>query len=68
MKRLARKGAGYAMLTAGTVMIFTPGPGLVAIAGGLALLSEDVEWARRMADWLKQKTSRPSTNDAQDGG
>jgi hypothetical protein len=68
MKRLARKSAGYAMLTAGTLMIFTPGPGLVAIAGGLALLSEDVEWAGRMADWLKQKTGRPTSSDDQDGG
>jgi hypothetical protein len=69
MKRLARKGAGYAMITAGTVMIFIPGPGLLAIAGGLALLSEDVEWAGRVADWLKQKVGRrPSDADDQDGG
>jgi hypothetical protein len=68
MKRLARKGAGYVMVTAGTVMIFTPGPGLLAIAGGLALLSEDVEWAARAADWLKQKSNRPSHSNDQAGG
>ena len=68
MKRLARKGAGYAMVTAGTVMIFTPGPGLLAIAGGLALLSEDVEWAAKAADWLKQKANRKSDSNDQAGG
>lgn len=60
MKRLARLGAGYALVTVGTVMIFTPGPGVVAIVGGLALLSEDVPWAGRAADWLKDKASRGS--------
>lgn len=57
MKRLARVGAGYGMITVGTVMIFTPGPGLIAIVGGLALLADDVEWAGKLADWLKQKAS-----------
>ena len=63
MQRLARIGAGYAMITAGTIMIFTPGPGLITIVGGLALLSEDVEWAGRAADWLKQKTRRKSAHE-----
>ncbi len=58
MKRLVRKGAGYALVTAGTVMIFTPGPGLLTLVGGLALLSEDVEWAGRAADWLRRRAGR----------
>lgn len=49
------------MLTAGTVMIFTPGPGLLAIAGGLALMKDDVAWAGRAADWVKEKASRVQT-------
>lgn len=59
MRRIARIAAGYGMITVGTVMIFTPGPGLVAIAGGLALLSEDVAWAGRAADWVRNKATRP---------
>jgi hypothetical protein len=58
MRRAARIGAGMAMLTAGTVMIFTPGPGLLTIAGGLALMKDDVAWAGRAAGWVKQKVSR----------
>ena len=45
------------MLPAGTVMIFTPGAGLLTIAGGLALMKVDVAWAGRAADWVKQKTT-----------
>ena len=60
MNRLARIGAGYALVAAGTVMLVTPGPGLVAIAGGLALLSEDVAWAGRATTWLKGKIDKSS--------
>lgn len=68
MKRFARIGTGYALITVGTVMIFTPGPGIVTIVGGLALLSEDVPWAGRAADWLKQKTIRGGSQKSQEGG
>lgn len=68
MKRFARIGTGYALITAGTVMIFTPGPGIVTIVGGLALLSEDVAWAGKAADWLKRKTIRGGPPESQEGG
>ena len=69
MQRVVRIGAGFAMITVGTAMIFLPGPGLLTIAGGLALLSKDVEWAGRASDWVKHQARRvtPSTSD-QDGG
>ena len=58
MNRLVRMGTGYALVAAGTVMLVTPGPGLIAIAGGLALLSEDVAWAGRASNWVKTKIDR----------
>ncbi|HSM44523.1 MAG TPA: PGPGW domain-containing protein [Acidimicrobiia bacterium] len=58
MRSLARKGTGYALVTAGTVMLFAPGPGLLTLFGGLALLSEDTEWAARATDWLKRRAGR----------
>lgn len=66
MRSLARKGAGYALITAGTVMLFAPGPGLLTLFGGLALLSEDTEWAARAADWLKRRAGRGT--ESADGG
>lgn len=65
MNRLARLGTGYVLVAAGTVMLVTPGPGLLTIAGGLALLSEDVVWARRATTWIKTKIDRSS--DEEDG-
>jgi hypothetical protein len=58
MRRLARIACGYTLVTAGTVMIFIPGPGLITIVGGLALLQDDVEWAGKAADWLKQRAGK----------
>ena len=63
MNRLVRMGTGYALVAAGTVMLVTPGPGLIAIAGGLALLAEDVAWAGRASDWVKAKIDRAQTED-----
>ena len=64
MKRLARIACGYTLVTAGTVMVFIPGPGLITIVGGLALLQDDVEWAGRAAAWLKQKSGRAPVESA----
>lgn len=67
MRRAARIGVGMAMVTAGTIMIFTPGPGLITIAGGLALMKDDVAWAGHAADWAKEKANRltrPSSSES----
>ena len=41
---------GSAVLTAGLVMMVTPGPGLVGIVAGLAILATEWDWADR---WLR---------------
>ena len=41
---------GSTVLAAGLIMMVTPGPGLVGIAAGLAILSTEWEWADR---WLQ---------------
>jgi uncharacterized protein (TIGR02611 family) len=37
------------------VMLVTPGPGLAAILGGLALLATEFAWARRILAWVRQR-------------
>lgn len=49
---VARTGlwlGGLALIAAGVVMLFIPGPGIVAIALGLALVATA---SRRLATWL----------------
>ena len=55
MERAARIAGGYALLGAGTAMLVLPGPGVLAILGGLALLEKDIPWAKRMTDRIKPK-------------
>ncbi|MFA9432146.1 PGPGW domain-containing protein [Egicoccus sp. AB-alg2] len=39
---------GYVLLGAGLVMLVTPGPGLVTLVAGLAVLGRHYRWAHRM--------------------
>jgi hypothetical protein len=55
MEKTARIAGGFALLGAGTAMLVLPGPGVLAILGGLALLERDMPWARRVTDRLKPK-------------
>jgi len=55
MVRIARIGAGLGMVLLGILLLALPGPGLLTIAGGLAILAVDFVWARRLLDWMKSR-------------
>ena len=63
MARITRIVTGFALLIAGTFMLVLPGPGILTILGGLALLSKDIAWAGRLAEWLKQRFARYAGDD-----
>ncbi len=46
--RAVRIGIGIAVCVAGVFLIVFPGPGMVVLAAGLAILSRDVPFARRL--------------------
>jgi len=46
--RAVRIGIGVAVCLAGVFLIVFPGPGMVVLAAGLAILSRDVPFARRL--------------------
>ena len=50
-RRIAIAVVGATVVLLGIVMIFTPGPALVVIPVGLAILAIEFAWARR---WLKR--------------
>lgn len=39
---------GTVLVLAGIVMLVTPGPGLLTIAGGLAVWAKEYAWAKRL--------------------
>ncbi|MFG2007376.1 PGPGW domain-containing protein [Spirillospora sp. NPDC048911] len=44
---------GTALIVAGVAMIVLPGPGILAIFAGLALLATEFEAAKRVNDWAR---------------
>lgn len=44
---------GMFLLIVGIIMIFTPGPAIVFIPAGLALLATEFQWARRVLQHVR---------------
>ena len=53
---------GGTVTAAGVVMLVTPGPGLVVIIAGLAILATQFAWAERALDKVKEKARNARDN------
>ncbi len=53
-KRIAVTVVGFVVLIAGVIMMVTPGPGVIAIIAGLAILASEWAWAERALDRAKR--------------
>jgi uncharacterized protein (TIGR02611 family) len=54
-KRVLLEGLGWILVAGGIAALVLPGPGLLAIVAGLALLSQQYEWAERRLDPVKKR-------------
>ena len=61
--RLARMSLGMILLVAGTAMLALPGPGIVTIGFGLAILARDFVWAERLLDRIKDRLPQGDDGD-----
>ena len=57
-RRWVTIGAGFALLIAGAFMLVLPGPGIVTIILGLALLAREFKWARRLLERAREVAAR----------
>ena len=64
-KALALEVLGWIMVLLGIAAIFLPGPGLLLLFGGLALLSQRYEWARRRVEPVKDAALRTAARGVQ---
>lgn len=55
--RASVSAAGFVVLGVGVVMLVTPGPGLVVIIAGLAILATQYAWAERALDTARAKAA-----------
>lgn len=65
-RRIVVAVVGVTVLLLGVVMIVTPGPALVVIPVGLAILSIEFAWARHWLRRLREAISNRNSNNQAD--
>jgi hypothetical protein len=55
VKRIGLEVVGWLLVVAGVAALILPGPGLLMIAGGLVVLSQQYEWAERRVEPVKRE-------------
>ena len=66
VRRIAVAVAGMTILAIGVVMIVTPGPAIVVIPVGLAILGLEFAWARVWLQRLRKRISNGNSNQRAD--
>lgn len=56
--RLSLAALGFTVLAVGLVMLVTPGPGLLVIIAGLAILAHEFAWAAVALDKAKARAAQ----------
>lgn len=54
LRKLVVAAVGGSVVLVGAVMIFTPGPALVVIPAGLAILATEFVWAKRLLEHARK--------------
>jgi Flp pilus assembly protein TadB len=57
-KRVAVTIAGFVVVLAGVAMLVLPGPGILVIIAGLAILATEYVWAQRLLRMAKEKANQ----------
>lgn len=57
-KRVAVTVAGFVVVLAGAAMLVLPGPGILVIIAGLAILATEYVWAQRLLRIAKEKANQ----------
>ena len=60
-RRIAVTIAGFAVLTAGVIMLVTPGPGILGIIAGLTILATEWAWAEKALDRAKMRAGQAAS-------
>lgn len=56
-KRVLVTTVGFSLIAVGLVLLVVPGPGLLLIAAGLAVLATEYVWARSALDATKRRAT-----------
>lgn len=62
VKRIAVEGLGWILVLVGIAALVLPGPGLLALFAGVALLATQYEWAERRVEPVKKAALRTAAD------
>ena len=65
LKRAVLEVLGWGLVAAGIAAIFLPGPGLLMLFGGLAILSKQYEWAERRVRPVERAAMKAASDGVQ---
>lgn len=65
VRRLVLEIVGWTLLVAGGAALFLPGPGLLLVVAGLAVLAEQYEWAERRLEPVKVRAFKTAADGVQ---
>jgi hypothetical protein len=57
IKKVGRIAGGVGLIAVGIPLLALPGPGIITILGGVALLSSEFAWAHGVTEWAKEKAA-----------
>ncbi|MEO5652224.1 MAG: PGPGW domain-containing protein [Marmoricola sp.] len=61
-KRVVLEAAGWLLVVVGLAALVLPGPGLLALFAGVALLATQYEWAERRLEPVKKRAMRAAAD------
>ena len=61
-KRIGLEIVGWTLVVAGIAALVLPGPGLLMLAGGMVVLSQQYEWAERRVEPIKREALKGAAN------
>jgi len=64
-KRIALEVIGWTLVLVGIAALVLPGPGLLALAGGLAILSQQYDWAERRMRPVERQAKKAAAESVQ---
>ncbi len=65
-KRVGLEVVGWGLLLAGIAGLVLPGPGLLMMFGGLAVLSQQYDWAAKRLDPIKYRALKAAADSVED--
>ncbi|MCU1499800.1 MAG: hypothetical protein JWM47_3753 [Acidimicrobiales bacterium] len=55
LRRVGTIIVGFIVLFGGIAMMILPGPGILGVIAGLAILSQELAWAERLLEYVKKR-------------